>query len=185
MAKRRSADWWLAEGRRKRRAAAAAPTIDRPDLAAPGKHAIPPLKASAASREAFVSCASETAQHLQIFVVQRCGDAPLEHLREARILAQHREQMEAPRTWILQIVDGILRHHHKIPPVGRDRALSQVKDHLSTQHDVELFSVVMGVQQPLLQGVMNFTQMVRGVVEGPASSRRSASRGDDSKARRQ
>ena len=66
----------------------------------------------------------------------------LEQIGEALISAEHREQIEALRAGILQIVQGFRGHHHKVTAAGADRPLAEMKDHLAPQYKEQLSSAV-------------------------------------------
>lgn len=98
---------------------------------------------------------SQIAQHRQILGIQRGGDRPLQHRGKASITTQHREQIKASRTGILQVVQRILRHHHKVTAAGRDRPSADTEQRLTSQHEEQLGSVVVTVKRHPIRGIVD------------------------------
>ena len=81
-----------------------------------------------------------------------------EHVSEAFIAAQNREQIQPLRTRILQIVESFRRHHDEVTAVCADFLLIQVKNHFAAQHEEQFSGPVMGMGWHTITRIVNLQE---------------------------
>lgn len=107
---------------------------------------------------AFRNPSSERTQHFQVFRFEGGGNTPSQGFGKAFIAIEHGEQVQAFRTGIFEIVNGIGRNHNEVAGVRRDGAFFDVEDHRSAQHEIKLSGVMVGVQWHPIAGIVDFQE---------------------------